>query len=129
MIVAVGLKVQDPLNWWHAITMSLGVLCLAQEAKAGSRFELSDAGPVEARSRIDFTIVIPAFVRLETARRAASDSTPVTQSFSSEPVRVVSNASALALAKTSGTQVFQVAPNDDTVLTNGINSVIAIAIP
>ncbi len=126
--MAVGLKVQERLNW-YAITISLGALCLAQEAKAGSRIELSDAGPVEVRSRIDFTIVIPAFVRLETARRAASDSTPVTQSFSSAPVRAVSNASAIALAKTSRTQVFQMAPNDETVLTNGINSAIAIAIP
>jgi len=129
LIVAVGLKVQERLNWWYAIPMSLGALCLVQEAKAGSRFELGDAGPVEAQSRIDFTIVIPAFVRLETARRGSSESTSVTQSVSSVPVRVVSNAPATAPAKTSGSPVFPVARNDETVLTNDITSVNAIAIP
>ena len=53
------------VRFWNIRMASLTLaLCFSASAEAGSRFEAGASSPVFSRASIDFTIVIPEFVRL-----------------------------------------------------------------
>ena len=63
------------------------VLCFSASAEAGSRSDASESLPVFSRASIDFTIVIPEFVRLSTDGFFAKNSNGASLTFSSETSR------------------------------------------
>lgn len=117
---------QDRLNWRFLAALALAPLCLAQEASADSRFELGEAEPVTARSRIDITIVVPAFLRLQSARSTGPALPPPTLP---SPVRVVGNAQIVAPTVMASSTKLPYPQFDDMDVTNVINFGLGIAVP
>ena len=116
-------------DWRFTSALVLGSLLNGQQAFAGSRFDLGEAVPVESRSRIDITIVIPEFVRLEASRSEGSAPVSRCQSKHFAKVCVVGNSDTIVIAVASGDAASLGVRDDEMHLTNVTNPTLWVSIP
>lgn len=90
------------VRFWNISMASLTLaLCFSASAEAGSRFEAGASSPVFSRASIDFTIVIPEFVRLGTGGFFGKSPNETSRTSASE----TSRAGALGVVGNGGTIV------------------------
>jgi len=90
------------VQFWNIRVASLTLaLCFSASAEAGSRFEAGASSPVFSRASIDFTIVIPEFIRVGTDGLLVKIPNESSRTSASE----TSRAGALGVVGNSGTIV------------------------